>query len=60
MKPKIAIYVSGGVVQGIRSNIGNDIEVEIIDADDAEDHADMNDPNSRWEQLQLELEFGNY
>ena len=59
MKPKIAIYVSGGVVQGIRSNM-KDLDVEIVDGDDIEDHENANDPDSRWEQLQLELEFGNY
>ena len=24
--PKIAIYISGGIVQGVRSNIGEDLE----------------------------------
>ena len=53
--PKISIYVSGGIVQGVRSNIGQDLEVEIVDED--------NEPNTsedRWEELQSELEFGNY
>ena len=59
MKPKIAIYVSGGVVQGIRSNM-KDLDVEIVDGDDIEDHENKNDTDARWEQLQLELEFGNY
>jgi hypothetical protein len=59
MNPKIAIYVSGGVVQGIRSNM-KDLDVEIVDGDDIEDHENTNDLDGRWEQLQLELEFGNY
>jgi hypothetical protein len=52
---KIAIYVSGGVVQGVRSNISSDVEVEIVDYDNEPDIA-----NDRWEELQTELEFGNY
>jgi hypothetical protein len=58
MKQKIAIYVSGGVVQGIRSNIGTELEIEVVDADNT--HCDGIDPDTRWEQLQLELPFGNY
>lgn len=53
--PKIAIYVSGGVVQGVRSNIGQDLEVELVDED--------NDPETaenRWIELYKELEFGNF
>lgn len=57
MKPKIAIYVSGGTVQEVRSNISADLEIEIVDADYT--HCDDIDPNSRWEQLQGELNFGN-
>jgi hypothetical protein len=53
--PKVAVYVSGGIVQGIRSNIGQDLEVEIIDADNEPDKAE-----DYWEELQTELEFGNY
>jgi hypothetical protein len=52
---KIAITVSGGIVQGIRSNIGSDIDVEIVDEDDEPDTA-----VERWIELQEELEFGNY
>lgn len=51
----IAIYVSGGIVQGVRSNIGQDLEVEIIDADNDPDTAD-----EQWMELQEKLEFGNY
>lgn len=31
MKPKIVIYVEGGVVQGVRTNM--DIDVELFDVD---------------------------
>ena len=53
--PKIAIYVEGGIVQGIRSNLGVDLDVEIVDADNEPDEAE-----DRWEQLETELKFGNY
>lgn len=52
---KIAIYVEGGIIQGVRSNIDADIEVEIVDVDDKPDEAE-----DRWEEVQTELEFGNY
>lgn len=53
--PKIAIYVEGGIIQAIRSNISPEVEIEIVDND--------NDPETaedRWEAVQTELEFGNY
>jgi len=53
--PKIAIYVEGGIVQGIRSNLGVDLDIEIVDSDNEPDTAE-----DRWEQLENELEFGNY
>jgi hypothetical protein len=54
-QPKIAIFVSGGVIQGIRSNISSQLKIEIVDADDmGSDEAD-----NRWDKLQTELEFGN-
>jgi hypothetical protein len=52
---KIAIYVEGGIVQAIRSNIGEDLEVEIVDYDNEPDTAE-----DRWEEIQTELNFGNY
>jgi hypothetical protein len=52
---KIAIYVEGGIIQAIRSDIGQNLDVEIVDADNEPDDAE-----NRWEQLQEELEFGNY
>ena len=58
MKHKIAIYVEGGTVQGIRSNISPDLlDIEIVDADgDNHDEA-----VNRWDGvLQQNLPFGNY
>lgn len=52
---KVAIYVKGGIVQAVRSNIGQDLEVELVDEDNDPDTAD-----DRWEEVQTELEFGNY
>lgn len=53
--PHIAIYVEGGIVQGVRSNIGADVEVEIIDYDNEPDTAE-----EQWMELGEKLEFGNY
>jgi hypothetical protein len=53
--PRIAIYVDGGIVQGVRSNLGVDLEVEIVDCDNDADEAE-----DRWEEIQSELQFGNY
>jgi len=59
MNPKIAIIVENGMVVGVRSNIGANLDVEIIDLDSQEeDQADAN--SSRYNQIQFELEFGNY
>lgn len=52
---KISIYVRGGMVQGVRSNIGADLEIEVVDYDNDPETADI-----RWEELETELEFGNY
>lgn len=53
--PKVALYISGGILQGVRSNIGQDLEVEVIDADNDPDTAE-----EQWMELQEKLEFGNY
>ena len=53
-EPKIAIYVSGGIVQGVRSNISDLIDVEIVDEDNDQDTAE-----DRWDELQEELPYGN-
>lgn len=52
--PKIAIYVSGGVIQGVRSNIGQELEIEIVDEDNEPETSE-----DRWIELYKELEFGN-
>lgn len=51
---KIAIYISGGIVQAVRSNIGVDLDIEVVDEDNEPDVAD-----DRWDELQTELEFAN-
>lgn len=56
-QPKIAIYVKGGMVEAIRSNIGQDLDVEVVDADGWDDEKH---PEDRWEEVENELEFGNY
>ena len=55
--PKVAIYVKGGMVEAIRSNIGQDLDVEVVDADGWDDDKH---PEDRWEEVENELEFGNY
>lgn len=52
---KIAVYISGGILQGVRSNIGQDLEVEVVDEDNEPDTAE-----EQWMELQEKLEFGNY
>ena len=52
--PTIAIFVEGGIIQGVRSNIGQDLQVDIIDADNEPDTAE-----EQWMELQEKLEFGN-
>lgn len=54
--PKVAIYVKGGMVSAIRSNIGAELDIEIVDADCQQ----LDYEEDRWEELQTELEFGNY
>lgn len=54
-KNKIAIWVEGGAIQGIRSTV--DIEVEIIDVDfDIE----KEEAEKTWDRYQTELPFGIY
>lgn len=59
---KLAIYVSGGIVQGIRSNITDYIDIEIVDEDIVVDEGvdKQEAAEDRWEELQTELPFGNY
>jgi hypothetical protein len=54
--PKVAIYVKGGMVEAIRSNISPEMDIEIVDADCQQ----LDYEEDRWEELQTELEFGNY
>ena len=56
MKNKIAIWIEGGAIQGVRSNV--DIELEIIDVD--LDNVDKDDAEKKWETYQTELPFGIY
>jgi len=53
--PKVALYISGGILQAVRSNIGTNLEVELVDADNDPDTAE-----EQWMELQEKLEFGNY
>ena len=52
---KLAIYVSGGIVQAVRSNITELLDIEIVDEDNDQDSAE-----DRWDEIQTELPFGNY
>jgi len=54
--PKIAIYIKGGMVQAVRSNISHELEIEIVD----QDCQQLDYDEDRWEEIQTELEFGNY
>ena len=56
---QIAIWIQGGNIVGIRSNISSDIEFEIIDCDLA-DSDGQEVAAARWDELQLELEFDNF
>jgi hypothetical protein len=53
---KIAIYIEGGLIQAVRSDVHPPyLEIEIVDKDNEPETAE-----DRWEELQGELEFGNY
>jgi hypothetical protein len=56
---RIAIYIEGGMVQAVRSDISENLDVEIIDADLINEEGE-NMAEERWEELQEELQFGNY
>jgi hypothetical protein len=51
---KIALFVSGGIVQEIRSNIRPQLEVIIIDKDNEPKTADK-----QWEEFEKELPYKN-
>jgi hypothetical protein len=62
---KIAIYVNGGMVEAVRSNIGEDIDVEIIDGDsyrifNVKSWEGNGSAENRWKEIKEELSFGNY
>lgn len=56
MKNKIAIWIEGGLIQGVRSNVN--IELEIIDVDI--ETVDRDDAEKKWETYQTELPFSIY
>ena len=55
-KNKVAIWIEGGMIQGIRSSV--DIDVEIIDVD--LEGVDKDAAEQKWEQYQTELPFNTY
>ena len=55
-KNKVAIWIEGGLIQGIRSSV--DIDVEIIDVD--LEGVDRDTAEQKWEQYQTELPFNTY
>jgi len=55
-KHKVAIWVEGGMIQGILSSV--DIDVEIIDVDWG--GTDKDEAEQKWETYQTELPFGIY
>ena len=63
MKNKIAIWIEGGMVQGIRSSIDVDVEILDFDVDLADGYAADNyraKLEEKWETYQTELPFGIY
>lgn len=61
MKPKVAIWIEGGMIQGIRASIDLDVEVLDLDVDWADEYAAIDrrvDLENKWESYQIELPFG--
>jgi hypothetical protein len=61
MKPKVAIWIEGGMVQGIRASIDLDVEILDLDVDWADEYAAIDrrvDLENKWETYQIELPFG--
>ena len=56
MKHKVAIWIEGGMIQGIRSSV--DIDVEIIDIDWG--GTDREAAEEKWEKYQTELPFNTF
>lgn len=55
-KPKVAIFVSGGVVNGVRTNIASNVEVVLVDADDL----NWDEANKQWDDAEKECPFPIY
>ena len=53
-KPEIAVFVDGGIVKAVRSNI-SELHVQIIDKDNEPESAE-----NTWKDLQNELPYENY
>ena len=61
MKPKVAIWIEGGMIQGIRASIDLDVEILDLDVDWADEYAAIDrrvDLENKWETYQTELPFG--
>jgi hypothetical protein len=61
MKPKVAIWIEGGMIQGIRASIDLDVEVLDLDVNWADEYAAIDrrvDLENKWETYQIELPFG--
>lgn len=61
MKPKVAIWIEGGMIQGIRASIDLDVEVLDLDVNWADEYATIDrrvDLENKWETYQIELPFG--
>jgi len=61
MKPKVAIWIEGGMIQGIRASIDLDVEILDLDVDSADEYAAIDrrvDLENKWETYQIELPFG--
>ena len=61
MKPKVAIWIEGGMIQGIRASIDLDVEILDLDVDWADEYAAIDrrvDLENKWESYQIELPFG--
>jgi hypothetical protein len=61
MKPKVAIWIEGGMIQGIRASIDLNVEILDLDVDWADEYAAIDrrvDLENKWETYQIELPFG--
>lgn len=51
----VAIFVKAGMVLAVRSNVSEDLHVEVVEFDDDPEQAE-----DRWDEVQAELPFGHY